>query len=203
MVTSCVERMPMARVAPRDRSKLTPLVKGPRSFTRTTTVRLVRGLPTTRQVPKGKDRCAAVLPLGLNLSPDAVRCPASSWPYQVARTTCSANAGVVKNIRPSISQFRVIGLSGFTCRTLCFAFGSFDWCRSSDHFDSEPGLFELYFDLYALQILDDGLDVACAEHKDGHVGVARDNPFGKRLGEILYGVSAGQGPEWGCFADAG
>ena len=44
-------------------------MKGPRSFTRTITVRPVFGLPTTRQVPNGKDLCAAVIPLGLNISP--------------------------------------------------------------------------------------------------------------------------------------
>ena len=124
----------MARAAPSDRSRVRPLVKGPRSFTRTTTVRLVLGLPTTRQVPKGKDRCAAVLPLGLNLSPDAVRCPASSWPYQVARTVCSAKVGVVKNIRPSVSQFRIIkSFLNSLCRTLCV--WVVDWW-SSDQFTS-------------------------------------------------------------------
>jgi hypothetical protein len=46
-----------------------------------------------------------------------------------------------------------------------------------------------------LQILYDGLNVVRAEHKDGHVGVARDNAFGKGLFEVLYGVFAGQGPK--------
>ena len=42
---------------------MTPGVKGPRSFTRTATLRPVFGLPITRQVPKGNDLCAAVIPL--------------------------------------------------------------------------------------------------------------------------------------------
>jgi hypothetical protein len=37
-------------------------------------------------------------------------------------------------------------------------------------------------DLYALQIFDDCLDVVRVEHEDGHVGVARDNALGQRLG---------------------
>jgi protease PrsW len=37
--TCCVERIPMARAAPSDRSRVRPLVKGPRSFTRTTVER--------------------------------------------------------------------------------------------------------------------------------------------------------------------
>ncbi len=42
---------------------MTPGVKGPRSFTRTATLRPVFGLPITRQIPKGNDLCAAVIPL--------------------------------------------------------------------------------------------------------------------------------------------
>jgi hypothetical protein len=43
-------------------------VKGPRSFTRTTTVLPVRGLPTTRQVPKRGGKSAAVLSRTIILS---------------------------------------------------------------------------------------------------------------------------------------
>jgi hypothetical protein len=92
-VTYCVERIPIARAAPYERSSDTPFVNGPRSLTRTDTLRPVLGLRTRRQVPKGKVRWAAVRPFGLKTSPDAVRLPASSWPYQVARTVCAAKAG--------------------------------------------------------------------------------------------------------------
>jgi hypothetical protein len=101
MVTSCVDRIPIAAAAPDERSSATPGVKGPRSFTRTTTLRPVLGLPITRQVPKGSDLCAAVIPSGLNASPDAVRCPRSSSPYHVARTTW-AKAGVAKKVRINV-----------------------------------------------------------------------------------------------------
>jgi hypothetical protein len=76
----------MAKATEQDR----PALKGPRSFTRTETDLPVLGLPTTRQVPSGKDLWAAVRPSGLNTSPDAVRCPLSSLPYQEARTCSSA-----------------------------------------------------------------------------------------------------------------
>jgi hypothetical protein len=59
------EKRGIGCAASEDRSSVRPLVKGPRSFTRATTVRPVLGLPTTRQVPNGKDLCAAVIPLGL------------------------------------------------------------------------------------------------------------------------------------------
>ena len=78
--------MPMTRAAPAERSKVMPSVNGPRSFTRTMTLLPVRGLPTTRQVPKGRDLWAAVSPSGLNTSPDAVRLPRNSLPYHVAVT---------------------------------------------------------------------------------------------------------------------
>src|SRR5262245_64380763 len=86
MDTFCVERIPIARAAPAERSKVMPSVNGPRSFTRTMTLFRVRGLPTSRHVPKGKDLCAAVSPSGLKISPEAVRLPRNSLPYQVAAT---------------------------------------------------------------------------------------------------------------------
>src|SRR5262245_31385473 len=97
-ITLCVTRMPIARAAPCERSSDTPLVKGPRSLTRTVTLRPVFGLLTRKQVPNGSDRWAAVKPLGLNLSPDAVRLPASSCPYQVAMTVWPAYAGEQKRM---------------------------------------------------------------------------------------------------------
>ena len=60
---------------------------------------------------------------------------------------------------------------------------------------SKLGLLELH----ALQILDDGLNVVRAEHKDRHVGVARYNPFGKGLFELLDGIFARQGPKSRCL----
>src|SRR6476646_10183496 len=69
MVTLCVERIPIARAAPDEMSSVTPGVNGPRSFTRTATFRPVLGLPTMMQVPNGNDRCAAVIPPGLNICP--------------------------------------------------------------------------------------------------------------------------------------
>ena len=68
----------MTRAAPAERSSVMPSVNGPRSFTRTTTVFRVRGLPITRQVPKGRDLWAAVSSSGLNTSPYAVRLPTLS-----------------------------------------------------------------------------------------------------------------------------
>ena len=52
--TVCVERIPIARAAPSERSKLTPRVNGPRSLTVTLTLLPVLGLLTRRHVPKGK-----------------------------------------------------------------------------------------------------------------------------------------------------
>ena len=90
--------MPMARAAPAERSRVMPSVKGPRSFTRTTTVLPVFGLPTSRQVPKGKDLWAAVNPSGSNHSPDAVRLPRSSLPYHVAATISPPYAGFMSTL---------------------------------------------------------------------------------------------------------
>lgn len=111
--------MPMARAAPADRSRLMPLVKGPRSLTRTLTLLPVFGLPTRRQVPKGRERCAAVNPLGLNSSPFAVRLPASSLPYQVAVTVLTAWAGVARTIRPARAKNRMMS----TCFSLSLKAG--------------------------------------------------------------------------------
>jgi hypothetical protein len=98
MVTFCVDRIPIALAAPEDRSSVTPGVNGPRSFTLTVTFLPVLGFPTSKQVPKANDLCAAVIPPGLNTSPEAVRCPRCSLPYQVARTTWSAKEAVVKHV---------------------------------------------------------------------------------------------------------
>ena len=86
-------------------------MNGPRSFTRTTTVLPVLGLPTIRHVPKGNDRCAAVFPAGLNFSPEAVLCPPSSFPYHAARTVSSAVAGFSGNNRIKASHLRIKVLS--------------------------------------------------------------------------------------------
>ena len=54
--------IPIAAAAPRERSRLRPGTKGPRSLIRTTTERPVVGLVTCRSVPKGRVRLAAVKP---------------------------------------------------------------------------------------------------------------------------------------------
>jgi hypothetical protein len=61
---------PILRAAPLERSIVLPLMKGPRSLILTTT-----DLPlwvTRTIVPIGNVLCAAVIPHGLNFSPDAV-----------------------------------------------------------------------------------------------------------------------------------
>jgi hypothetical protein len=57
---------------------------GPRSLTRTVTVRPLRGLVTLSRVWNGRVGCAAVSSLGLKRSPLAVRWPRSSRPYHEA-----------------------------------------------------------------------------------------------------------------------
>ena len=83
---ACEESIPIARAAPHEISKVMPGVKGPLSFTVTRTLLPVLGFSTTRHVPKGRLLWAAVRPSGLKTSPEAVRCPLSSLPYQVACT---------------------------------------------------------------------------------------------------------------------
>jgi hypothetical protein len=86
MLILWVLRMPIARAAPEERSKVRPEVKGPRSFTVTRTVVPVLGFPIKRHVPNGRVLCAAVSPSGLKACPEAVRCPLCSLPYQLAST---------------------------------------------------------------------------------------------------------------------
>ena len=54
MVTLCVERMPMARAAPDDKSRATPGVNGPRSFTRTATLSPGAGVANEKAGTKGQ-----------------------------------------------------------------------------------------------------------------------------------------------------
>jgi len=66
---------PMRRAAPKARSIIRFLIKGPRSLMRTITFRPLRILVTRTRVPNGKWRWAAVNPLGLKRSPLAVTLP--------------------------------------------------------------------------------------------------------------------------------
>src|SRR5262245_21516045 len=75
-----VPPIPIARAAPLLRSIAAPFTNGPRSLMRTITDRPLRALVTRTRVPKRSDRCAAVMAPGLNLSPEAVLCPANSLP---------------------------------------------------------------------------------------------------------------------------
>ena len=73
---------PSRLAAPFDRSITRPLMNGPRSLIRTTTLRPLLRLVTFNLVPKGKVRCAAVNADGFMRSPEAVfECSA----YQEAR----------------------------------------------------------------------------------------------------------------------
>jgi len=78
--TLAVLPIPMARAAPLLRSIERPLTNGPRSLIRTITDLPLWEFVTRTRVPKGSVRCAAVMAPGLNLSPEAVRCPANSLP---------------------------------------------------------------------------------------------------------------------------
>ena len=73
MRTSAVLAMPIAPAAALLRSIARPCTKGPRSLIRTIIERPLREFVTRTRVPKGSVRCAAVIALGLNFSPDAAR----------------------------------------------------------------------------------------------------------------------------------
>jgi len=71
-VTGATPEKPSRCAAAGVRSMIRPLLKGPRSFIRTMTVRPLRKLVTRTIVPKGRERCAAVSFPGANNSPLAV-----------------------------------------------------------------------------------------------------------------------------------
>src|SRR6478735_4970183 len=64
--------MPMFCAAARDRSSTRPRINGPRSLTRTTTLRPLWLLVTLIFVPKARERCAAVSVAAFMRSPEAV-----------------------------------------------------------------------------------------------------------------------------------
>jgi hypothetical protein len=79
--------MPRTDAAALETSMIRPPTKGPRSLIRTTTERPLVRFSTSTLVPKGNERCAAVISLGFIISPHAVReCSA----YQDACPTWSA-----------------------------------------------------------------------------------------------------------------
>ncbi len=79
--------MPRLDAAALDTSMIRPAMKGPRSLIRTTTEWPLLRFSTSTLVPKGSERCAAVISLGFIISPLAVReCSA----YQEACPTYSA-----------------------------------------------------------------------------------------------------------------
>jgi TfoX N-terminal domain len=61
--------------------------------------------------------------------------------------------------------------------------------------DTEGGLLRLD----ALQIFDDRFYFVRAEDEDRHVRMTRHDSLGKRFGEVLDRIFAGQGPERGCL----
>ena len=79
--------MPRLDAAALDTSMIRPFTKGPRSLIRTTTERPLLRFSTSTLVPKGSERCAAVISLGFIISPLAVR---ELSAYQDACPTCSA-----------------------------------------------------------------------------------------------------------------
>src|SRR4029079_4552079 len=98
-----------------DTSSMRPLMNGPRSLMRTTTLRPLFLLVTLSFVPKGNVRCAAVIADGFMRSPEAVReCSA----YQEARPHCAA-AGETEapTIRPAaiVTATSAVWLFFFIC----------------------------------------------------------------------------------------
>ena len=75
---------PSRSAAALETSTKSPVIWGPRSFTRRTKDLLFLRLVTSIFEPRGKVRCAAVSSLWSNLSPLAVT-PADSSPYQLAK----------------------------------------------------------------------------------------------------------------------
>ena len=75
-----VRTIPMRRAAALERSRMRLPWNGPRSLTRTTTLRPLRTLVTRSRVPKGNRRWAAVKASGLNRAPLAVRRPRKRSP---------------------------------------------------------------------------------------------------------------------------
>lgn len=86
MQTEVVPRLrkPSLVAAALERSMMRLPWNGPRSLMVTWTSSPVRWSTTETLVPKGRERCAAVMAFSLKISPDAARFPLKPGPYQEA-----------------------------------------------------------------------------------------------------------------------